>query len=130
MPRGERGRMRGDHRPGLPRSTTEWPRPPPPPNPGGRALPRAGRGRILRPVPATADAVYAALARQLQLPADELQRRHAEPLDRLGLDSHGLMRVLLDIERALSLPSSLELGDEALATPATLVAGVSAAVGR
>lgn len=96
---------------------------------GGGGTSQAGAGAHPARVPAVADAVYAALSRQLQLAPDDLRRREGEPLDRLGLDSHGLMRVLLDIERALALPTSLELGDEALATPATLVAGVSAAVG-
>jgi len=39
------------------------------------------------------------------------------------------MRVLLDIEKALKLPASLELDDAALATPATLQAGVRAVTG-
>jgi acyl carrier protein len=47
-------------------------------------------------------------------------------LDALGLDSHGLMRVLLDLERALGLPSGFELPDHALESPATMVAGVAA----
>ncbi len=72
-------------------------------------------------------AVFAALARQLQMPEDQLVLHQREGLDRLGLDSHGLMRVLLDIERALGLSSSLELDDAALENPETLVAGVLAA---
>jgi acyl carrier protein len=80
-------------------------------------------------VPQIADIVLGALARQLQVPVEELAGRQQEALDRLGLDSHGLMRVLLDIERALKLPASLQLDDAALATPATLVAGVASATG-
>ena len=75
------------------------------------------------------DAVYAALARQLKVPAERLRAQSGEPLERLGLDSHGLMRVLLDIERALQLSTSLELPDEALESPASLASGVVQAVG-
>lgn len=75
------------------------------------------------------DTVYAALARQLKVPTERLQVQSTESLDRLGLDSHGLMRVLLDIERELKLATSLELPDEALENPATLAAGVAQAVG-
>lgn len=75
------------------------------------------------------DTVYAALARQLKVPVERLQAQCGESLDRLGLDSHGLMRVLLDIERELKLSTSLELPDEALENPATLAAGVAQAVG-
>lgn len=70
------------------------------------------------------DTVYAALARQLKVPVERLQAQSTDSLDRLGLDSHGLMRVLLDIERELKLATSLELPDEALENPATLAAGV------
>ena len=76
-----------------------------------------------------ADTVYAALGRQLKVPVERLRSQSAESLDRLGLDSHGLMRVLLDIERELKLASSLELPDDALENPATLAAGVVQAVG-
>ena len=76
-----------------------------------------------------AETVYAALARQLKVPAEKLLEQSAESLDRLGLDSHGLMRVLLDIERELKLSTSLELPDDALENPATLAAGVAQAVG-
>lgn len=76
-----------------------------------------------------ADTVYAALSRQLKVPVERLRSQSTESLDRLGLDSHGLMRVLLDIERELKLASSLELPDEALENPATLAAGVVQAVG-
>jgi acyl carrier protein len=75
------------------------------------------------------DTVYAALSRQLKVPTERLKAQSAESLDRLGLDSHGLMRVLLDIERELKLSDSLELPDEALENPATLAAGVVQAVG-
>jgi acyl carrier protein len=70
------------------------------------------------------EVVMSVLAGQLRMAGEELARRRDEGLDQLGLDSHGLMRVLLDIERALELTSSLEVDDEALSTPATLVAGV------
>jgi acyl carrier protein len=72
--------------------------------------------------------VFAALSRQLRMPPAELIRLQGESLDRLGLDSHGLMRVLLEIERELGLPASLELPDDALESPSTLAAGVAAAV--
>lgn len=74
-------------------------------------------------------AVQVALARQLRLDVSSLVKRADEGLDRLGLDSFGLMRVLLDIEKSLDLKQPLELPDAALATPATLVAGVVAALG-
>jgi len=80
-------------------------------------------------VPAVDQTVYEALARHLSLPLAELVRRQDEDLGALGLDSHGLMRVLLDVEKALQLPESLELADAALATPATLLAGVRAVAG-
>ena len=73
--------------------------------------------------------VQTALAEQMGLTVDELVARTDESLDRLGLDSHGLMRVLLDIERALDVQVPLELADEALSTPTTLIAGVVGAVG-
>jgi hypothetical protein len=97
--------------------------------PAKRRLPSGSVVRTMSPVPPVTAAVYAALSRQLQLPLAELERRSQEGLDRLGLDSHGLMRVLLDIERALRLPTSLQLDDAALATPASLAAGVTAAAG-
>ena len=75
------------------------------------------------------EVVMSVLAGQLRMAGEELARRRDEGLDQLGLDSHGLMRVLLEIERALELTSSLEVDDEALSTPATLVAGVLKAVG-
>jgi len=71
-----------------------------------------------------ASTVRTVLAEQIGLTVDELVARSDESLDRLGLDSHGLMRVLLDIERALDLPVPLELADEALSTPTTLINGV------
>jgi len=80
-------------------------------------------------VPDSDHTVLEALARHLGLPLAELVRRKDEDLGQLGLDSHGLMRVLLDIEKALKLPASLELDDAALATPATLQAGVRAVTG-
>ena len=75
-----------------------------------------------------ATAVFAALGRQLGQPAEAVQARANEGLDVLGLDSHGLMRVLLDIEQALGV-SDLQLADDALATPASMVFGVVAAAG-
>ncbi|GDY11527.1 hypothetical protein LBMAG53_04040 [Planctomycetota bacterium] len=77
-----------------------------------------------------ADAVFAALGRQLRLDPAVLRQRQDESLERLGLDSQGLMRVLLDTERALGLAKSLELPDDALDSPRTLAAGVSALTGR
>jgi acyl carrier protein len=76
-----------------------------------------------------ADTVYEALSRQLKVPAERLRTQSNESLERLGLDSHGLMRVLLDIERVLKLSTSLELPDDALENPATLASGVAQAVG-
>ena len=76
-----------------------------------------------------AAAVYAALSRQLKVPAERLRAQSGESLERLGLDSHGLMRVLLDIERELKLSTSLELPDEALENPASLASGVAQVVG-
>ena len=73
--------------------------------------------------------VQTALAEQLGLTLDELIVRTDDGLDRMGLDSHGLMRVLLEIEKALDLQVPLELADEALSTPATLIAGVVEVVG-
>jgi acyl carrier protein len=81
-------------------------------------------------VPPIDETVLAALATHLQMPVDELARRREEDLGLLGLDSHGLMRVLLEIERVLGLSSSLELADAELATPASMVAGVRAQVDR
>ena len=46
----------------------------------------------------------------------------------MGALDHGLMRVLLDIERELKLPTRLELPDDALESPASLAAGVVSAV--
>lgn len=75
-----------------------------------------------------AAAVFAALGRQLGQSQEALRARANEGLDVLGLDSHGLMRVLLDLEQALGL-SNLELDDAALATPASMVLGVVAVAG-
>ncbi len=72
-----------------------------------------------------ADAVYAALARQLGRDPAAVLADAERSLEELGLDSHGLMRVLLDIEGALGL-SGLDLPDEALASPAAMVVGVAA----
>ena len=73
--------------------------------------------------------VQTALAEQLGLTVDELIARTDDSLDLMGLDSHGLMRVLLEIEKALDLQVPLELADEALSTPTTLIAGVVEVVG-
>ena len=72
--------------------------------------------------------VYAYLGRQLKLSAEQVRAKSDLSLDGLGLDSHGLMRVLLDIERELLLSTSLELPDEALESSKTLAAGVVQAV--
>lgn len=72
-------------------------------------------------------AVRASLAQHLGLPEAEVEPDRS--LEELGLDSHGLMRVLMVIEQRLGLERELELDDEALATPASLAAGVAAAVG-
>lgn len=70
-------------------------------------------------------AVYTVLAKRLGLDAAEVRRRSAEPLERLGLDSHGLLRALIEIERALKLPVAIEPDDVALASPAALARFVS-----
>lgn len=75
-----------------------------------------------------ADTVVAALSKQLNLPANEVRTRDGDSLENLGLDSHGLLRVLIEIERALALPKSLNLPDDALESPRTLIAGVAGAV--
>jgi acyl carrier protein len=80
-------------------------------------------------VPDIAQVVYNALSQQLALSPHELSERAEEDLGALGLDSHGLMRVLLEIEQALGLSRSLELDDAALATPLSMLAGVRMAVG-
>jgi acyl carrier protein len=77
-----------------------------------------------------ADATIAALASHLRLTPAVVSARQDDSLEALGLDSHGLMRVLLDIEKALGLTTSLELPDEALESPRTLAAGVAAITGR
>ena len=75
-----------------------------------------------------ADAVFRALAKQLDLPEADLRGRAGDDLGALGLDSHGLMRVLLEIEQTLGLATgSLELPDQALESPRTMIDGVSAA---
>jgi len=71
------------------------------------------------------DAVYRALARQLGCAREELAQSADSDLETLGLDSQGLLRVLLDIEPALGL-DELDLPDEAYATPATLARAVAA----
>ena len=67
--------------------------------------------------------VWQALGEQLGLGADVVAARADEDLEALGLDSHGLMRVLLALEQALGC-DELELPDEALASPRTLAAAV------
>jgi len=74
-----------------------------------------------------ADAVYAALGRQLGVEATAIAAAAQRSLEELGLDSHGLMRVLLDIEQQLEL-KDLDLPDEALTSPAAMIAGVAARV--
>ncbi len=72
--------------------------------------------------------VYASLGRQLGLEPAAVAAAAQRPLEDLGLDSHGLMRVLLAIEEGLGLEQELDLPDAALATPASLAAGVATAV--
>ncbi len=74
-----------------------------------------------------AAAVYAALGRQLGIEATAIAASAQRSLEELGLDSHGLMRVLLDIEQQLQL-TDLDLPDEALTSPAAMIAGVAARV--
>lgn len=74
-----------------------------------------------------ADAVHAALGAQLGLSAAAVAAQPDRGLDQLGLDSHGLMRVLLDLEQRLGL-TDLDLADDHLASPATMVAGIRALV--
>jgi acyl carrier protein len=74
-----------------------------------------------------AEAVFAALARQLGRSVADIRAAADQGLDVLGLDSHGLLRVLLDIEQQLGL-KDLDLPDDALVSPATMVTGVTAQV--
>lgn len=80
-------------------------------------------------MPDVAQAVYTALSKQLSLAVEQVRSRQNESLERLGLDSHGLLRVLVEVERDLALEKSLDLPDEALESPATLVSGVATAIG-
>lgn len=75
---------------------------------------------------AVEQAVFSALGQHLGIAPEEVARRRSEGLDALGLDSHGLLRVLMEVERALGLGAAIELPDEALDSPATLVAGIAA----
>lgn len=74
-----------------------------------------------------ADRVFAALGQQLGLAPATIANRRGEGLEALGLDSHGLMRVLLALEEVLGV-SDLEVDDDALETPDTLVAGIRSAL--
>ncbi len=56
----------------------------------------------------------------------DVRDRPDEDLAVLGLDSQGLLRLLLEVERALGLPP-LDLPDAAFTSPATLVAAIRAA---
>lgn len=67
--------------------------------------------------------VFAALAKQLGTDAGALRQDAERDLEDWGLDSHGLMAVLLAIEEALGL-EELELDDDALASPASMAAAV------
>jgi acyl carrier protein len=80
-------------------------------------------------VPDIAQVVFHALSAQLSLTPEQVSQRAQEDLGALGLDSHGLMRVLLEIEKALGLARSLELDDAALATPQSMLDGVRAVAG-
>lgn len=73
-------------------------------------------------------AVDQALAEQLGMSTQDVDAAASQGLDALGLDSHGLVRVLLAIEQALNLEQELDVPDEALESPATLRAGVCSAV--
>jgi acyl carrier protein len=75
-----------------------------------------------------AQAVFSALSKQLSLAIEQVRSRQHDSLERLGLDSHGLLRVLIEIERDLALKKSLDLPDDALESPATLINGVSTAM--
>ena len=75
--------------------------------------------------PEAEESLAALLARR-----DQVRSRQTDRLEDLGLDSHGLLRVLLEIERGLSLASSLNLPDEALESPRSLIDGVVGVVGR
>jgi len=69
-------------------------------------------------------AVYRYLARQLGMAEEALRASAERDLEELGLDSHGLLRVLLDVEADCELPEHLDLEDAELATPTTLAAAV------
>jgi len=75
-----------------------------------------------------AEAVFSALGRHLGMPGEVIQSRANEGLEVLGFDRQSLMQVLLDIERELGM-AGLEVDDDALATPASLVLGVVAVAG-
>ncbi|MDA3960348.1 MAG: acyl carrier protein [Planctomycetota bacterium] len=72
--------------------------------------------------------VYQSLAAQLGVAVTDLEASADRSLEELGLDSHGLMRVLLVIEQGLGLSTELDLDDEYLESPRSLCAGVAAAV--
>ncbi len=76
------------------------------------------------------DLVFRALSRELELSEPEVRLRRLDDLARLGLDSHALMRVLLELEQQLALDAPLELDDAALVSPDSMVAGVAMRLGR
>ncbi len=69
---------------------------------------------------AVATTVFTALSGLLGLDA---RSRANDDLATLGLDSQGLLRLLLEVERALGLPP-LDLPDAAFTSPATLVTAI------
>lgn len=68
--------------------------------------------------------VHRELATQLDL-TPEAVAESDQDLEDLGLDSHGLMTVLLSVERAFDLQESLDVPDEGLESPAALVDAIS-----
>ena len=67
------------------------------------------------------------LAQALSCSVDELDGSLDADLEQLGMDSHNLMRCLLDVEAACGV-SDLSLPDEALETPRSFMAGLQTAV--
>lgn len=68
-----------------------------------------------------ADKVIDVVAHLLEQPADALRSQMDEDLEGLGLDSHGLVRLGLDLEQAFGV-TDLEIPDDALESLNELIA--------